>query len=162
MELPDYVGRYVVRRKIARGGFAVVALAWDEELAADVAIKILDYRGEHDESLKQRFVEEARLLRRIKSYSIVGVHDVGRLSDGRPYFVMDHADLGTLTDRVAARSGMSGLPSGDLVQLVDALASGLSAIHRAGVVHRDIKPENILFQTVASAPCRRRWRAATT
>ena len=148
MELPDYVGRYVVRRKIARGGFAVVALAWDEELAADVAIKILDYRGEHDESLKQRFVEEARLLRRIKSYSIVGVHDVGRLADGRPYFVMDHADLGTLTDRVAARSGMSGLPSGDLVQLVDALASGLSAIHRAGVVHRDIKPENILFQTV--------------
>lgn len=148
MELPDYVGRYVIRRKIARGGFAVVALAWDEELAADVAIKILDYRGEHDESLKQRFVEEARLLRRIKSYSIVGVHDVGRLSDGRPYFVMDHADLGTLTDRVAARSAAPGLPSGDVVQLVDALASGLSAIHRAGVIHRDIKPENILFQTV--------------
>ena len=102
MELPEYIGRYVVRRQIARGGFAVVALAWDEELAAEVAIKILHYDGEDHDGLKLRFVEEARLLRRIKSYSLVNVHDVGRLGDGRPYFVMDYADRGTLTSRVSA------------------------------------------------------------
>lgn len=149
MELPAFIGRYIVRREIARGGFAVVALSWDEELAAEVAIKVLFARRGEDETLRQRFIEEARLLRRIQSYSLVSVHDVGRLPDGRPYFVMDYADLGTLVTQLDARKTDEGcLPPQDVLQLVDALTSGLSAIHRAGVIHRDIKPENILYQSI--------------
>lgn len=151
MELPAYIGRYVVRREIARGGFAVVALSWDEELAAEVAIKILFEHGCEDDGLKQRFIEEARLLRRIQSHNLVGVHDIGRLSDGRPYFVMDYADLGSLTQRLQVRkTDDGGMAQHDVLQLVDAMTSGLSAIHRAGVVHRDIKPDNILYQTIGS------------
>lgn len=147
MELPSYVGRYAVRHKIARGGFAVVALAFDEDLDSPVAIKILD--GQDDE-LQGRFVEEARLLRRIRSHHVVTVHDVGRLSDGRPYFVMDFADGGTLADfleRQRADRPGEALPIGtrELLAAVEGIADGLAAIHRAGVVHRDIKPANILF-----------------
>ena len=40
----------------------------------------------------------------------------------------------------------------DLATFADALASGLGAIHRAGVVHRDIKPANILFQSLRFVP----------
>ena len=150
MELPAYIGRYVVRREIARGGFAVVALSWDEELAAEVAIKIFFAKGGEDEALKQRFIEEARLLRRIISYSLVGVHDIGRLSDGRPYFVMDYADLGTLTQQMKHRQNDDDGMQHHVLQLVDAMTSGLSAIHCAGVVHRDIKPDNILYQSIGT------------
>ncbi len=59
MTLPGYVGRYVVRREIARGAFATVALAWDEELESQVAIKILQGR-EEDQDFQARFIEEAR------------------------------------------------------------------------------------------------------
>ncbi|UWR21191.1 protein kinase domain-containing protein [Sulfitobacter sp. S190] len=149
MELPGYIGRYVVRHEIARGGFAVVALSWDEELAADVAIKILLENEAGDDALTARFIEEARLLRRIQSYNVVGVHDIGRLSSGQPYFVMDYADQGPLTAQLGGRTEADGgMPQHDVLQLVDAVTSGLSAIHRAGVVHRDIKPDNILYQTV--------------
>ncbi len=148
MTLPTYVGRYEVRQEIARGGFAVVVQAWDEELESLVALKILHQVLADDEHVRLRFLEEARLLRRIRAPSVVTVHDVGRLNDGRPYFVMDFADRGTLDARLERRSALGPPDSQSIMALVDAVADGLSALHEVGVVHRDIKPANVLFQLV--------------
>ena len=100
MMLPSYVGRFKVRNEIATGGFAVVLRAWDEELECFVALKILRRWLTENEEIQLRFLDEARLLRRIRSPNVVTVHDVGRLNDGRPYFVMDFADRGTLSPRL--------------------------------------------------------------
>ncbi|WP_299625007.1 WD40 repeat domain-containing serine/threonine protein kinase [Pelagibius sp.] len=151
MTLPAYVGRYRVDNEIARGGFATVVRAWDEELESFVAIKILHPNLADDEDILMRFLEEARLLRRIRSPNVVTVHDVGRLNDGRPYFVMDFADRATLADRIRPGDG-NGPDPRDLTVLIDALADGLTAIHEAGLVHRDVKPANILFQLARRAP----------
>jgi serine/threonine protein kinase len=147
MTLPSYVGRYEVRREIARGGFAVVVQAWDEELQSLVAIKILLRELADKEDIQRRFVDEARLLRRIRSPSVITVHDVGRLNDGLPYFVMDFADCGTLAARLERGPAAQVADQPSIMALADAVADGLSAIHEAGVVHRDIKPANILFQS---------------
>ena len=146
MTLPSFVGRYEVRNEIGRGGFAVVVQAWDEELQSLVALKILHRELAHDEEVQLRFLEEARLLRRFRSSNVVTVHDVGRLNDGRPYFVMDFADRGTLTPRLDRKSGHGAPDPQSIIALVDAVADGTTAIHDAGLVHRDIKPDNILFQ----------------
>ena len=148
MTLPSYVGRFKVRNEIATSGFAVVLRAWDEELECFVALKILRRKHAEDEDIQARFLEEARLLRRIRSPYVVTVHDVGRLNDGRPYFVMDYADRGTLAARLKALSGSDTANRQSVMTLVDAIADGLSAIHEAGIVHRDIKPANILYQLV--------------
>lgn len=152
MALPSYVGRYAVRHEIGRGGFAVVVLAWDEELHSHVALKILERRPGASGASEDRFLDEARMLRRVRSHHVVTVHDVGRLNDGRPYFVMDLADRGTLADwidrqRAERPTEPPAAGPAELVALTDALADGLEAIHRAGLVHRDIKPANILFQS---------------
>ncbi|HEU0223751.1 MAG TPA: protein kinase, partial [Paracoccaceae bacterium] len=131
MSLPSYIGRYELRREIATGGFSVVAEAWDEELQSPVAIKILLEELAEDEEIQRRFVEEARLLRRIRSPHVVAVHDVGRLNDGRPYFVMDYADRGTLAPRLVRRTGFRGADPQSIIALVDIVADGLSAIHEA-------------------------------
>ncbi|CAB1085039.1 High-affnity carbon uptake protein Hat/HatR [Olavius algarvensis Delta 1 endosymbiont] len=146
MTLPYYVGRFEVRNEIAQGGFAVVLRAWDEELECFVALKIMPPRLAENKEFQRRFLEEARLLRRIRSPNVVTVHDVGRLNDGRPYFVMDFADRGTLEPRLERPAGTPEPEAQNVMALTDALADGLAAIHEAGVIHRDIKPANILFQ----------------
>src|SRR5687767_12475494 len=121
MSLPSYLGRYEVRQEIGRGGFAVVVLAWDEDLHSSVAIKILHPEFVHDGSdIQLRFLDEARLLRRIRSPNVVTIHDIGRLADGRPYFVMDFADRGTLASRLNQKASKQDGQS--LAALVDALA----------------------------------------
>ena len=143
--LPEVVGRYRIKRLLGRGSFAVVALAWDEELESAVALKILHTRNIETEN---KFLEEARMLRRVQSLNVIAVHDIGRMPDGSPYFVLDYASHGTLSDRLEA--GIAGLDlvsiqSIQLLNFIDGLTDGLTAIHRAGLVHRDIKPANILF-----------------
>ncbi len=148
MSFPAFVGRYAVEREIASGGFAAVVLAHDEELEVPVTLKILHANLARNEAVIAHFLEEARLLRRIRSPRVVSVHDIGRLEDGRPYFVMDYADRGTLADRLK-RLDPAGLATREgLDTLIDALADGLSAVHEANVVHRDVKPANVLLQHI--------------
>lgn len=123
----------------------MVALAIDDELESAVALKILHTRNRETEN---KFLEEARMLRRIQSLNVIAVHDIGRLHDGSPYFVLDYASRGTLAERLVA--GIVGPElivnhRIELLNFVDGLTDGLTAIHQAGLVHRDIKPANILF-----------------
>ncbi|MGF1596993.1 MAG: protein kinase [Acidimicrobiales bacterium] len=147
--LPSRFGRYEVLGLIGRGSFADVARAWDDALAAHVAVKVLNEEAAADELIRRRFVEEGQLLRRVRSDNVVGVHDLGVLDDGRPYLVLDFADGGTLADRLQAHGGQV-VDAETASRIVEALAAGMEALHRAGIVHRDIKPENLLIDTTTT------------
>ncbi len=162
MALPSYVGRFEVLNEAASGGFAVVLRAWDEELECLVAIKLLHQRFVPDNDIQERFLEEARLLRRIRSPHVIPVHDVGRLNDGRPYFVMDFADRGTLLPHLDQGTADGTHDLQGVSAIVDAVAEGLAAIHAAGLVHRDVKPANILFQLARRGPAARDRAAPDT
>jgi serine/threonine protein kinase len=68
---------------------------------APVAVKILDAGWSADPDVRERFIQEARIQRGADHASIVAVHDIGTTDDGRPYFVMDLADRGSLEQRLA-------------------------------------------------------------
>lgn len=148
MSFPAFIGRYAVEREIASGGFAAVVLARDEELEVPVTLKILHANLATNDKVITHFLEEARLLRRIRSPRVVSVHDVGRLEDGRPYFVMDYADRGTLAERLKRLEPALLAQRDGVGILIDALADGLTAVHEANVVHRDVKPANVLLQRI--------------
>jgi len=132
-----------VRRRLGSGGFATVWLAHDEQLDAEVAIKVLADNWGHDDSVRRRFLEEGRFLRRVESEHVVQVHDVGELEDGRPFLVLTYADRGTLADRL--KKEPLALP--DAVDVVVQVGRGLQALHRRGLLHRDVKPANVLFRS---------------
>ena len=143
MSAPVRIGRYRVRRRIGSGSFAIVWLAQDEILDAPVAVKVLADNWAHHLDVRERFLEEARILRRTDSDRVVRVYDLGDLEDGRPYFVMTYADRGTLADRLAA----GPLPIPLAVQYGADVARGVAALHAIGVIHRDVNPANVLICT---------------
>ncbi|GAB2635650.1 hypothetical protein GCM10009743_08650 [Kribbella swartbergensis] len=118
-------------------------LAHDEQLDAEVAIKVLADNWAHDDSVRRRFLEEGRFLRRVESEHVVQVHDVGELEDGRPFLVLTYADRGTLADRLKKEP----LALAEAVDVVVQVGRGLQALHRRGLLHRDVKPANVLFRS---------------
>lgn len=154
MAAPKTIGRYTVERLLGSGSFATVWLAHDPGLDARIALKVLAENWSLDDDIRRRFLEEARILWRAQHDRIVRVHLVEALEDGRPYFVMDYADGGTLHDRLRDRFARGEQCSiGESVAMAREIAECLAVAHNLGIVHRDLKPSNILFQSV---PGRRR------
>ncbi|GLW67576.1 hypothetical protein Arub01_58190 [Actinomadura rubrobrunea] len=120
-------------------------LGHDEALDAQVAIKVLSGSLIDDLDVRNRFLEEARILRRADSERLVRVHDIGELEDGRPYFVMSYADRGTLADRMRERP----LPVNQALAYAEEIAYGVKVLNELGVIHRDLKPSNVLFQSTS-------------
>jgi serine/threonine protein kinase len=147
VSLPERLGRLERIRRIGAGGFATVWLYRDTELQSDVAVKALADNWAQRLDVRERFLEEARILRRADSDHIVRVYDIGEV-DGTPYFVMTYADLGSLAG--LAEPG-SPLPADRVLDLVAQAAEGLGVLHELGVVHRDVKPQNLLLRSSGSA-----------
>ncbi|GHJ39775.1 serine/threonine-protein kinase [Streptomyces sp. TS71-3] len=132
------LGRYVLEDRLGAGSFATVWKAYDPELDTDVAVKVLADNWASNADVRERFLAEARLLRRISSPRVVRVHDVG-VQDDRPYFVMDYVRGGTLAEKVGHCRPAEAL------RLAAEAGYAVQVLHAAGVVHRDIKPSNLLL-----------------
>ncbi|MFG1917206.1 serine/threonine-protein kinase [Micromonospora sp. NPDC048898] len=142
MTAPLRIGPYAIERLLGVGSFATVWLGYDPALDAHVAIKVLAENWSHDLRVRERFRDEARLLRRLEHERLVRVHAVGELPDGRPYAVLAWADGGSLRDRLASAE----IPAPAALRLLGEICAGVAVLHRHGVVHRDLTPGNILFR----------------
>ncbi len=137
---PTKIGRYTILRRIDKGGFGQVLLAYDEDLDRPVAIKVpRPERVSRPEDV-EAFLIEARILASLDHPHIVPVHDVGRTADGQVFVVSKFIEGSDLRGRIErARPSFQ-----ESAELVAAVAEALHYAHTCGLVHRDIKPANIL------------------
>jgi hypothetical protein len=130
--------RYRLDAPLGSGATATVWRARDVELGRAVAVKVLGDEGVEAE-LAARFMREGRILGRLSHPNIVPVLASGE-DEGRPYLVMALVEGRTLKECIA-----EGPPPVEAaLDTVTAVAAGLGAAHRLGVVHRDVKPANIV------------------
>src|SRR5688572_9513983 len=81
--------RYQILEEIGRGGMAIVYKATDNLLDRPVALKVMREELVKDETLRERFLAEARAVASLSHSNIVAVYDVG-VSEDRPYLVMEY------------------------------------------------------------------------
>ncbi len=135
--------KYEVQRVLGKGGMGVVVAALHVDLQEVVALKFLLPEAAGQADSIERFLREARAVRKLQSPHVVKVLDVGRLSDsGLPYMAMEML-AGQDLDQVLHTSGPLplALACDYLIQACDALAEA----HALGIVHRDLKPANLFL-----------------
>ena len=98
---------------------------------------------------REKFLQEARLLAKLKHRHILPIHDVG-FSDELPYIVVEYAPGGSLRDRLKRQSGRP-LPIEEARRLLMQIGQALEHAHQQNIIHRDLKPENILFNEQGEA-----------
>ena len=133
-------GRYQLHERVGEGGMAQVYRAEDTILGRTVAIKLLKDDAEVL-AAPVRAHREVGALARLNHPSLVTLLEANLAADGSRYLVMEYVDGPTLSRLL--RDGP--LSTSEVTQLAGQLASGLGAVHAAGLVHRDVKPSNILL-----------------
>jgi serine/threonine-protein kinase len=133
-------GKYQIREPIGEGGMGVVYEAEHVALGLVVAVKVLHPTEPNAPHVIERFKTEARSAANIRHPNVVEVTDFGLTPDQRPFFVMEHLNGESLSQRLESNPR---LPERVAVDITDQILSGLSSAHKRGVIHRDLKPENV-------------------
>lgn len=149
-----HIGRYELLRRLGIGGMGEVFLARSTGVAGfetEVCIKrILPHLAGQPDFVR-RFVEEGKLVSRLRHAGIAQVLDLGE-DGGEAYLAMEYvdgADLRALMRRARRGDGANevdlqpdpGIVVWILIQVLDALEYA----HGQGVIHRDVSPSNIML-----------------
>ena len=139
------VGRYRIEEFLGAGGMGWIFKARDTLRGRQVAIKMLPTDRRHDASLKKLLTNEASCASLADHPYVVSVVGLEEHADA-PVMVMELLEGPTL------RSAMNDQEFSEeqALKIAEQIASGLAAIHSAGVVHRDLKPENIMLTSAGS------------
>lgn len=138
----DTFAGYTIVRTLGAGGMGEVYLAQHPRLPRRDALKVLPPDVSADPEYRERFVREADLAAALWHPNIVGVHDRGEF-DGQLWIAMEYV-AGTNAANLLAHRFPDGMPLGEVLKVVTAVASALDYAHKQGLLHRDVKPANIM------------------
>lgn len=155
--------RYLVGRVLGIGGFGITYIAYDMMKKERIAIK--EYfpaewvtRQEENNRIvpisrsqeqfyrhgRDKFIEEARVLNRLKDIdNIVNVRSFFE-ENGGAYMVMDFLDGYTL-NRYFRVNNQRNIPYESANQIILSVGAALHRVHQQGLLHRDVSPDNIMI-----------------
>src|SRR5580692_9962859 len=134
---------FTILRVLGAGGMGTVYLAAHPRLPRQDALKVLPTQWTADPQYRARFLREADLTSSLSHPNILGVHDRGEY-DGQLWISMDYVG-GTDASRLVREHHPDGLPVGEALEIITAVADALDYAHQRGLLHRDIKPANVLL-----------------
>lgn len=155
--------RYLVGRKLGRGGFGVTYIGFDLTLRLKLAIKeyfplYIGHRASGQQLISalgqakrpdfrtglDKFLDEARTLAQFANHqNIVSVRDFFE-ANGTAYMVMSYIDGMTL-EQYLDKQPEKRVSFEIAYRIMTPILDALRTVHQAGVIHRDISPDNIFI-----------------
>lgn len=148
------LGRFEIRDRIARGGFAVVWKAHDRLLGKDVALKVLQAQIADDPAAIEEMKRETLRSRELTHPNIVQTYDF--VQDGSVVAIaMELIDGDTMATLAAQRPNGCFNPP-DIGSWMADLCEALDFAHsekggKKCVVHHDLKPSNFIVDSFGTA-----------
>jgi eukaryotic-like serine/threonine-protein kinase len=152
---PLVIGRYALFDELAAGGMATVHLGrllGPVGFGRTVAIKRLHSHYLKDQEFITMFMDEARIVARIRHPNVVPMVDVVQSSQGL-FLIMEYIHGESLSKLMrAARTKGERIPHRIVTAIICNTLHGLHAAHETkgptgellGVVHRDVSPQNVI------------------
>ncbi len=132
---------YKIIALIGTGGMASVYKAQHIKLGSVVAVKILKPALAADDNIKNRFIQEAKIMATLNHPNITRVIDFDE-SENRLSIVMEYLEGQTLSDYIKEKGAF---PENEAIQLFGKILDAFYYAHGKNIIHRDIKPSNIFI-----------------
>ena len=142
------IGPYKLLQQIGEGGMGTVWMAEQEHpVRRRVALKVIRENMGSKEIIA-RFEAERQALAMMDHPNIARVLDVGTISNGFPFFVMELVK-GIPLNKYCDQHKLS---IRQRLELFLPICNALQHAHQKGIIHRDLKPSNILVATQDGKP----------
>jgi tetratricopeptide (TPR) repeat protein len=141
----DQIGPYRVAGELGRGASGSVLGAVDAQ-GRELAVKVLRGSNALSTRARERFEREAERLRTLRHPHVVRIVDADT-GCAEPWIAMERVAGRSLAAEIAEARAAGAAPIAPerAARLALELASGVAAVHEAGLLHRDIKPANVLL-----------------
>jgi serine/threonine protein kinase, bacterial len=138
---------YSVLRLLGCGEMGDVYLVQHPRLPEWNALKVLSATLTEDREFRDRFMRETPIATTLYHPHILKVEYRGQ-ADGQLWITMDYVN-GTTAAQLIANRFPTGMPAGQVLATITAVADALDYAHSRGMLHRNVKPANILFTNPA-------------
>ncbi|UCH96664.1 MAG: protein kinase [Candidatus Aminicenantes bacterium] len=154
--------KYQYKCFLGEGAYSKVYLANHTLFKEDHAIKVMDSTyllqklkkedpgssKQKFQEIKERFIVEARLYKKIDHPNIVKIHDIDVIENERegvdiPYITMNYIKGASLKKVIKNEAPIEFRRA---IRISKNILSALSTIHKKKIIHRDIKPGNIMIK----------------
>lgn len=135
-------GRYKLLEKLGEGGMGTVFKVEHVRMGKILALKLLRPDLALDKKIKNRFIQEARLVSRLSHPNTIQVFDFGELDDASLYIAMEYLPGRDLAWVLRSKGTLSQEKT---ISIGAQVLSSLAEAHDNNIIHRDIKPANVML-----------------
>ncbi len=149
-----HFGPYAIVGRLAIGGMAEILLAREESGAGGryLVVKRILAEFERDAAFTEMFLDEARVMMRLKHPNVTHVYKFGQ-QDGTHFIAMEYVAGASLGKLIRKARSTGGVPVHVACKIIAQVAEALDHAHAAKnedgsplkIVHRDVTPDNIMI-----------------